>query len=363
MTLNLKIILVILILTVLFCKKNKFEMFGNYKAECSYLPKAIKFALEKRKMKNVKDDSWDYYVPCGYTFCETNVAAFKSEKTGKKIFMIDGCDWIASKVALWQLIKNEFRNRAHTIMPETFILSDKRDMTEFEKFYKHKKEKNKGSKFILKNFQQRQEGLRLSNDINHIRESVKDGFKIVQDYLENPYTISGRKVNLRYYLLIKCHRGKIEGWIFNDGFVYYTPKDFIKYSMDFKRTITTGYIDRKIYKVNPLTVKDFRKHLGPDNAKKWDNEVIQKMSMVMKALSRKICSNKKLSKHVRFQIFGADLAPDDKLRGTLMEINKGPDIGFKDERDGNVKKKMIEDAFNVIDPIEKDVKHNFIKVF
>merc|ERR1712166_380733 len=87
-------------------------------------------------MKNVKDDSWDYYVPCGYTFCETNVAAFKSEKTGKKIFMIDGCDWIASKVALWQLIKNEFRNRAHTIMPETFILSDKRDMTEFEKFYK-----------------------------------------------------------------------------------------------------------------------------------------------------------------------------------------------------------------------------------
>ena len=66
---------------------------------------------------------------------------------------------------------------------------------------------------------------------------------------------------------------------------------------------------------------------------------------------------------MRFQIFGADLAPDENLEGTLMEINKGPDISFKDERDGGVKKNMVLDAFNVIDPIDNKVKHGFIKVF
>ena len=59
-------------------------MFGNYKAECNYLPRAIQAALDKRKMKNVKDESWEYYLPCGYTYCESNVRAFKSENTGKK---------------------------------------------------------------------------------------------------------------------------------------------------------------------------------------------------------------------------------------------------------------------------------------
>ena len=47
-----------------------------------------------------------------------------------------------------------------------------------------------------------------------------------------------------------------------------------------------------------------------------------------------------------------------------MEINKGPDIGFKDERDGNVKKNMIHDIFKVIDPKdEEDKKHGFTRIF
>ena len=30
---------------------------------------------------------------------------FENEKTSKKIFIIDGCDWPASKVHLWKLLK------------------------------------------------------------------------------------------------------------------------------------------------------------------------------------------------------------------------------------------------------------------
>jgi len=88
-----------------------------------------------------------------------------------------------------------------------------------------------------------------------------------------------------------------------------------------------------------------------------------KMKATMTALSKRICSNNKLDKHLRFQIFGADIAPDENLKCTLMEINKGPDIGFKDERDGNIKKNMLKDAFTVVDPIEGDTEHNFERIF
>lgn len=352
-----------LLLVIFFYFNKNVEMFGNYKSSCTELPKAIQNVLDERKMKKVNDKSWDYYLPCGYTRCESDVLAFQNENTGKKLFMIDGCDWIASKVGLWELIKRKFGTNAHFIMPETFILSNESDKAKFKNFYFKKKNLNSQSKFILKNFKQRQEGLKLANNLDTIFNSTKDGFKIVQDFLENPYIVNGRKINLRYYLLITCYQGIIKGYIYRDGFVYYTPKLFKKNSMDFEETITTGYIDRRVYDENPLTTEDFRKFIGPVKAKKFDDNVVLKMKGIMQALSKEICSNKELDHHMKFQIFGADIAPDENLNVTIMEINKGPDIGFKDERDGNLKKKMVSDVFTIIEPINGNTEHDFERVY
>ena len=252
--------------------------------------------------------------------------------------MIDGCDSVASKATLWSLIKKKFGARANLIMPETFILSSKKDRKRFMEFFRKRKQENMNSKFILKNAKQRQEGLKLADKLSTVFGSIKDGFTLVQDFLENPYILSGRKVNLRYYLLITCHKGKIKAYLYNNGFVYYTPKLFRKYSMDFKRTITTYYIDRIVYEQNPLTTQEFRAHLGPIRVQKFDKSVNVKMKKVMKALSAKICSNKELDHHMKFQVFGADIAPDENLNVRIMEINKDPDLGFKDKKDGNLKK-------------------------
>ena len=50
-----------------------------------------------------------------------------------------------------------------------------------------------------------------------------------------------------------------------NGFVYYTPKKYSNESLHFDHNITTGYIDRKIYEENPLTLKDFYDHLRNNN--------------------------------------------------------------------------------------------------
>ena len=47
-----------------------------------------------------------------------------------------------------------------------------------------------------------------------------------------------------------------------------------------------------------------------------------------------------------------------------MEINKGPDLDAKDERDKQVKLKVQRDMFRIIDPIDENESENtrFVKI-
>lgn len=344
-------------------KPKKIEKFGNYVSSCDNLPKAVYNALETFNIEKGHADDWEYYLPCAYTFCESNVLNFENMDKNKKLYILDGCDWIASKVAIWSLIKNKFKSKAYEIMPETFILSDPNDNERFKRFYNSRKKENKKNKFILKNFQQRQNGLKLVTSLEEINTGIEEKYKVVQDYLENPFTVSGHKINLRYYLLITCFQGKINGFIFNDGFLYYTPKKFEKYSLDKDRNITTGYIDRKIYDENPLTHNDLKLKIGKNKSDKLDKNVKENFNKVMQALSLKVCSNKKLDNHFKFQVFGADIAPDENLNVTLMELNKGPDLNYKSEEDGELKKTMVNDMFKISQYYGDHTGTNFWKIF
>ena len=64
-----------------------------------------------------------------------------------------------------------------------------------------------------------------------------------------------------------------------------------------------------------------------------------------------------IKKGLSFQLFGCDVAPDKDLDCKLIEINKGPDMGFKDGRDGNLKKSVMVSIFNLLD-IDDDMKDN-----
>ena len=222
--------------------------------------------------------------------------------------------------------------------------------------------------YVLKNYYQRQEGIKLTRDLDEIKTGLKNGWYLVQDYIYDPYIIDKRKINFRYYMLVTCHNGKINGYIHKDGFLYYTPEYYDPNDMVFDKHITTGYIDRKIYDKNPLTLENFREHLDNKNkgsSKVWDKSVKKLMARVMKAISQKICKNKKLQNHFRFQLFGCDVAPDNKLGCKLMEINKGPDLDAKDERDQKVKLQVQLDIFKIVDPInENEPKETrFVKIF
>ncbi len=360
------LVLLLVILIINFYDRPHIENFGNFNSSCGEYPELLHKVMKEREMKEDKEN-YDIYIPCSYNDCEKEVLEFEG-KDGKKLFLIDGCDWIASKMALWELLKEHHKDKASNYMPASFLLENKKDREAFPAHFEENKKANPKQMYVLKNYAQRQEGIKLTRDLNEILNGLEKGWYLVQDYKYNPYIIDKRKINFRYYMLVVCANGKIQAYIHSDGFLYYTPKYYDPDDMDFDKHITTGYIDRKVYEVNPLTLEDFRVHLdkkGVGLRNKWNNSVETLMNKVMEAISKKICKNNKLDGNVRFQLFGCDVAPDADLGCTLMEINKGPDLGAKDERDKEVKLQVQRDIFKIIDPNDETEQANtrFVKIF
>jgi hypothetical protein len=353
-------IILLLIGILLIIISNQNELFGNYKTTCddNWLPGLLKIALKEREIVLNKKE-WDYFIPCSYNKCEKYSKDVEKEigtdKKQRKLFMIDGCDKIASKLNLWYMVNKRWDDMAVEVMPQTFSIHNNQELNNLKNHFKIMKEKDPYVKYILKNNNQRQEGLKLINNINDIEKFNKE-YVLVQHFLNNPFILNGRKINLRYYTLIICKNGKVNGYICRNGFVYYTPKFFNKKSIEVDRNITTGYIDRKVYDENPLTLEDFRKYLGKEKADKWDNEVKTKFKMMLEAIEPNICLNKN-DNHIRFQLFGSDIAPSKLLKAQFMEINKGPDVGAKDGRDKEVKLNMLRGLLEIVenDNINDDI--------
>jgi hypothetical protein len=350
---NNKIVILILFFGILFILNyNQNELFSNYKTTCddNWLPGLLKIALKERDIVLNKKE-WDYYIPCSYNKCEKYSKDIEieigSDNKQRKLFMIDGCDKIASKLNLWYMINKKWNDMSIDIMPQTFNINNKNELENLKTHFNINIKIDPYIKYILKNNNQRQEGLKLINNINDIEKFNKD-YVLVQHFLNNPFILNGRKINLRYYTLIICKNGKVNGYICRNGFVYYTPKFFNKKSINIDRNITTGYIDRKVYEENPLTLEDFRKYLGQEKANKWDEEVKKKFKMVLEAIEPNICLNKN-DKHIRFQLFGSDIAPSKNLKAQFMEINKGPDVGAKDGRDREVKLNMLRGLLEIVE--------------
>ena len=187
------------------------------------------------------------------------------------IYGIAGTDKLASKSNLCYYLRNALKTDiVDQILPKTYILAIKSDRDRFIS------QQNQNKIYILKKNLQRQEGHFITNNFNDAMEKIKNSeWVVAQEMLQDPYIISGRKVNLRIYFLITISdTGNVEFYIYKNGFMYYTAKEFIKNSILPEHIITTGYIDRQVYKDNPLTLFDLNKYMGDELYNKMFNKII-----------------------------------------------------------------------------------------
>jgi tubulin polyglutamylase TTLL1 len=377
-----KIYILIIILTVIFvsllvilrtsANKEGFSQTLTWKRDssCKYkMNETISNSLKRNSINETMNDDFNIYLPCNYNNIDVEINKISNVQSDKKYFIIKNADWLSSKDKLWiSLVKMYGTEKAKEICPPTYILYDDADMKLFKKEY------DKNKIYIMKKNIQRQQGLQIVKNYDTILSGSKDGYVVVQELLQNPYLISGRKINLRIYLLITCKKNIIASYIHDDGFMYYTPELFVPNSMETNHNITTGYIDRQVYIDNPLTLNDFKKYLDADRSltqleqdlkNKGNilsnyvfNNIRKTIKMLINSMT-KVCSKSKLDSSLSYQLFGVDIAISDNLNSLVIEVNKGPDIGCKDDRDCQVKNKMVDDILKVV---YDDSENNFIRL-
>ena len=280
------------------------------------------------------------------------------------IFILNNPDDIVAKEYLWKNLINYYGlEETLKLVPMTYVLENDKDKKLLENNYIPNK------LFILKKNVQRQEGIKITDDLNEILENTNE-YILAQELIQNPYLVKGRKINLRVYVLVICEKDNYKVYMYNDGFMYYTKELFKKNSNNNDNNITTGYIDRWIYDTHPLTHTDFKKYVDSNkNLNKYElklksseinisnyifSNITNLVKKVFTVFYKKIGNGKKLYNTKSFQLFGLDVAINEDLNAILMEVNKGPDVGSKDERDGKLKKGLLKDIFKTINIIKND---------
>lgn len=317
-----------------------------------------KNTMHSNSINKGSSDNWAIYLPCGYNNSQKELDGINPTSNDQKIFIIKGCDQLSRKDNLWAHLEKTYGIAgAQTIMPRTYIIASRDDMNKFKDEY------SSSNIYILKKNIQRQNGLKIIRGYNKIVSEINSGYVVVQKMLQNPYLIDGRKTNCRIYLLVVCKENRKSAYIYDDGFVYYTPKKFKKNSTVKDSVITTGYIDRSIYNGNPLTLKEFSNYITL-KGQQGDQVLVKVGSLLSKTLHAvfpSICTKGNVYNQTTFQLFGCDVAFDDKLNVNLIEINKGPSLDCKDVRDCKLKQDMINNMFTLIG-VAKGNSNRFLRI-
>jgi hypothetical protein len=235
------------------------------------------------------------------------------------------------------------------MIPTTYLLDSESSLQQI------RKEFDPSNVYILKKNIQRQEGYLLTRNLQEILQNRKE-YVVCQKMLQNPYLVNGRKINLRIYLLIMIKHGNVSFYYFDNGFLYYTPLMFKPTSMNPGEVITTGYIDRQVYKENPMTLRDLEQFLGEIKYDKLMISVHMLLKKVKMAYQERLRAENAGLPGVKFLVYGCDVAPDSDLHVQLMEINKGPDLNYKDDRDKAVKLTMVRQVMNLVGITQGDYK-------
>ena len=112
------------------------------------------------------------------------------------------------------------------------------------------------------------------NDRKFIIKSKDKGYSVIQNYINDVFTINKRKLNIRAYIVIICYKNLFNCYIYNDGKCIYTNNDYDYNSRNLHSHITSLDLDLDIYKKNPLTIKDLQVYMNSNKMnynKLWNN--------------------------------------------------------------------------------------------
>ena len=344
----MKYLIIILLLFYVFYKNsNNIEFFKNlhYKNCSKYkVPKILRDVFDSNKIKKTK-----YVNKADFLFkCRKNdevINFLDNNNNYKYLSSIDGCNKLASKVKLWNIVEKKYgRKEAKKLLPNTYILNNFNHMIEFQKKYKINK------KYILKKPLQNKRGLLITKNLNTILNAKFYNYEIVQDLMSDLYTVKGRKVNLRIYMVIICKNNKMNIYLYDDGICMYTNKSYDNNTDNFESQITSYNMSYDVYNEVPQFINQLDLYL--DRKLLWE-KICNLMKKIIGAFRNEICVK---NNYNSFQLFGPDIILNKKLEPYLLEINKGPSMQTLNMKERQFKFKLNNDIINLI---KFDKKNNW----
>lgn len=374
---NKKIIILALVTAIIVMLELIFVFFRNtqegftnyYRCEKRPLGGIYKEILNEEDVSLTHDLSeFGLYYPCGYNGVERELRALDlGDRKGQNVFGICGSDTIASKSSLWKVVSGYYgREFASKLIPESWLLKNNVEFPLFEEKFDSDKV------YILKKNVQRKKGIKLTSDLEEVKNAYKSKYVMVQEKRDS-IIVNKRRLNLRIYVFVVYKQGKKSVFIHDSAKVLYTSKDVDENSNsnseEFETLITNSYVtDLEIYNKNPLTLNKLLEYLEENrgvNSVKMRQKIYNLLKNVMIALLPKVCNCKNMRDQNMYQMFGADVLIDTDYTPYVLEFNKGPDMKHKDEADHKLKKKVIFDTFEkmgVIKGKDKTYKNGYTQI-
>jgi hypothetical protein len=320
---------------------------------------------------------------------------------------IIGTDRIISKSGLWIHIMKHYvdRDEMETWLPKTYVLSSIRDKIEFFGRYHDSSNHNinrDSIKFILKKNIQRKEGIYIHQGIFTRDEWYKynnDGYVVIQELMENVGRVYERKVNLRVYMLVTSRKGKVRVYYHQMGKCLYTKgktgeqlgasrdivgasrdivgasRDIVGASRDIMEDYITSYNwDNNIeemdhfYDENPHSWEDLKRYINKtynssgDIGRNMEKKVIKIIKRIKKIMRRVCITPEEWWKITQYQLFGLDFIFDEEWNPYLLEINKGPDMEYKCNKDVIIKRRVYEDIYRTMEIIPSLEESLYIEI-
>lgn len=356
--------------------KSKIQVWGSQKDLKVYrLNDEMKTHEPSLLVNKTFEDMMDAYpTTFSYTdnFADTNMLMFETFNYIDKILSLLSGKWPSNLLFVNGLRKTDelvskstlakYMKDCVSCLPETYILDNAEDMSLLKRLY------NENNVYICKKNIQRQQGVLITKELDDIisvsclseldpnkqKQRLCNDYVVCQQMLQDPLLINGYKINMRVYLLVVVSQMSCDWYAYTDGFIYYAPKRFVPNSTDADVVITTGYVDRSMYDRNPLTFQDLKVQLGMNDFDVLFQNILCLLRMVKVRYCDVFTAANKDVPGIKFSLFGCDIAPSADLGVKLMEVNKGPDITYKDERDGCLKKRLVIDTFQKVGAIVDD---------
>lgn len=172
------------------------------------------------------------------------------------------------------------------------------------------------------------------------RMADKEGW-VVQEYMKKPLLVSGRKFDIRCFVLLTfSSRTGVKGYFFKDAYVRTSSKNYSLDNIDDREAHLTNDAVQKFSKTygkfesgNKLNLIEWQEQINRDYthapndivANKIMPEIVRLTTLSLAACAEKLCQSDVKN---TFELLGYDYMVNDQFEPKLIEINSNPCLEF-----------------------------------